>query len=104
MTASALTLRSVTRLPERCGVQTGGPGLLRRDLRRFEAVTEPPQRGEKHGLVRLFFDLFAQAADMDIHRSRSDEMLLAPHLLEKLLPREGVAGMEDEEFQQLVLR
>src|ERR1700742_246647 len=39
------------------------------------------------GIFRVAFDLFAQAADVDVHAPRCHKAVGAPHGIEKLIPR-----------------
>ena len=47
--------------------------------------------------------MLPQAPDVDIHRPRRDEALLAPNLFQKLVAAVGAAGMSKKEFQQIEL-
>jgi hypothetical protein len=51
-------------------------------LRSLETVAEATDGDQKTGLIGLLFNLFAQAADMDIHSAGSDEVLLTPDFAE----------------------
>src|SRR4051812_35042260 len=67
--------------------------------------TEPVPDGP-HGLdeVRvLLAELRPQAPYMYVDGARTAVVLVAPHTRQQLFTREHLAGMRDEEFQQLVL-
>ena len=51
----------------------------------------------------LLAELGAQSADVDVDRARAAVVLVAPHAREQLLAGEHLAGMRDEELEQLVL-
>src|ERR1700722_6504755 len=39
------------------------------------------------GVLRIAFDFFAQAANVDVHAARCDEAISAPDGIQKLIPR-----------------
>ncbi len=48
-------------------------------------------------------NLFAQPADVNIDRARSDEPLLAPHLIQQLIAPVGITGVGQKKIQQAEL-
>jgi ATP-dependent Clp protease ATP-binding subunit ClpB len=51
-------------------------------------------------VLRIRFDFFAQAADVNIHAARSDEALGAPDGIEQLIAREDAIGTGSEKIEQ----
>src|ERR1017187_5609187 len=69
----------------------------------LKPVPKSADGGQVTRIIRLRFDVLPQAPDVDIHRPRRDEALLAPNLLQKLIAAVGPARMRQKELQQLVL-
>ena len=54
-------------------------------------------------LVGVVAELFAQAADVDVERARADLGAIAPDAHQQRLARDDLAGVLDEQRQQVVL-
>src|SRR5579859_2023992 len=72
-------------------------------FRNFKPVPDAPQSFEILRVVGVAFDLFAQAADVDVDRARSDKGSFLPDGVEKLIPRENTAAVCGEVFEQAKL-
>ena len=77
--------------------------ITRRSLGASNRYPKPRTVTRNAGSSGFFFNLLPQPADVDVHRSRSDEMLLAPDLAQQLLARPRVPRMRDEKLEQLEL-
>ena len=66
----------------------------------FEEVSSAADCFHEDGMLRIGFDFFAQAADVDVHAARSDEALGAPDGIEQLITSENAIGTGREEIEQ----
>ena len=51
-------------------------------------------------MARVLFNFFAQAANVDVDRSRGNEGSFFPHRVEQLVARQDAAAMGGQIFQQ----
>src|ERR1700730_12618016 len=81
------------------------PSLAKR-LRRtgFEQVPRCAHRFQMHRIFRVRFDLFAQAADINIDASRGYETIRAPDSVEQLIPGEHAIRARSKIIQQTKLK
>jgi hypothetical protein len=73
---------------------------MRSSLQSFEAVTDPTHGLEVARILRFRLDLFANATDVDIHRTGCYISCIAPDGVEQLFASKGEAGVVDEIIEQ----
>src|SRR5215212_3495622 len=66
-------------------------------------VPEPPYREQDLRLVGVFFDLLADAADVDGHVFVRSELVLGPEVVDEGVAADGFAGADGEEVEELEL-
>src|SRR6202043_3758043 len=81
------------------------PSFAKR-LRRtgFEQVSRSAHCFQVHRIFRVWFDLFAQAADININASRGDETIRAPDSVKQLIPGEHAIRARSKIIQQTKLK
>src|ERR1700675_42787 len=81
------------------------PSFAKR-LRRtgFEQVPCSAHGFQMHRIFRVWFDLFAQAADIHINASRGDETIRAPDSVQQLVPGEHAIRARSKTIQQTKLK
>src|SRR5579872_5123083 len=68
-----------------------------------EFVPRAMHRQNEPRIFRLRLNLLPQAHDMCIHRARSGESVVSPHLLQQTVTRQRLSRMMEEKLQQLEL-
>src|SRR5207248_4760022 len=68
----------------------------------FETIADAPYSHDILRIAGVRLDLLPQPADMDVDRPGVPDEVIAPHLLEQKVTREGVPFMCDEEGQQII--
>src|SRR6202011_1879066 len=81
------------------------PSFAKR-LRRtgFEQVSRSAHCLQMHRIFRVWFDLFAQAADVNINASRGHETIRAPDSVKQLVPGEHAIRARSKIIQQTKLK
>src|ERR1700680_4117128 len=81
------------------------PSFAKR-LRRtgFEQVPRSAHSFQMHRILRVWFDLFAQAADINVNASRSDETIRSPDRVKQLVPGEHAIRARSKIIQQTKLK
>src|SRR6266536_1116210 len=69
-------------------------------LRQFEAVADATQGLQILWTARVELNFLAEAADVDIDRSRGDERSFSPHGIEQLIARHDTAAMGCPVYQK----
>src|SRR6266496_2632199 len=69
-------------------------------LRQFEAVADATQGLQILWMARVELNFLAEAADVDIDRSRGDERGVPPHGIEQLIASHNAAAMGCQVFQK----
>src|SRR3712207_6106319 len=91
----------------RSSSRVGSPGLFRRGFRSgfflAENISDTTRGVDKLGVAGVAFDLLAQVADVDVHRSLVPE-LVAPHPPQERAAREHAPGAGRQRYQKLELR
>src|SRR5688500_1380394 len=73
----------------------------RRSTRAAEDVADTADGVDEGRVSRVGLDPAAQPVDVDIDRARLAAVVVAPHVLEQLVAGEDLAGMTDQEGEQL---
>src|SRR5262245_55647190 len=66
-------------------------------------VAKPPQRHDVPWVGRVFFNLGAQALDVDVQRLGIADVVRSPHPVDQLHPREHASGVAEQHLEQLEL-
>src|SRR6202047_3599081 len=66
----------------------------------FEQIPGAADGFQMDGILGIAFDLFAQAADVNVHAARSDETIGAPDGIEKLIARENAGRPRSQVIEQ----
>src|ERR1700722_6695952 len=79
---------------------------FRKRLRRtgFEQVPCSAHGFQMHRIFRVWFDLFAQAADININATRGNEAIGAPDSVKQLVPGEHAIWARSKIIQQTKLK
>ena len=66
----------------------------------LEQVPRAAHGLQVNGVLRIAFDFFAQAADVNVHAARSDEAIRSPDGIEQLIPREDPVRARSKVIEQ----
>src|SRR4029077_16560320 len=66
----------------------------------FEQVPRATHGLQKNGILRIAFDFFTQAADVNVHAARGYETIRSPDGIEQLIPREDPVRARSKVIEQ----
>src|SRR5712692_5975737 len=66
----------------------------------FKQVPCAPDRFQIQGVLRIGFDLFTQAADVNVHAARRNEAICSPHRVEQLIPGKDAVWARSKVVEQ----
>src|SRR5713226_4195857 len=66
----------------------------------FKQVPRAPDRFQVQGVLRIGFDLFTQAADVNVHAARRNEAIRSPNGIEQLIPCKDAVWARSKVIEQ----